>query len=280
MKSAPQIDPARMAKIVPFSFKARDGLTLYGYMTMPRDGGKNLPAIINPHGGPIGIRDDWGFNGEAQLLASRGYLVVQLNYRGSGGYGQAFEDRGHGEWGAKMQDDLTDATRWVAAQGYADPSRICIYGGSYGGYASLMAVAREPDLYKCAVGYAGVYDLEMMYHKGDVSSRESGKRYLRRTIGTDESQLHARSPAFLADRIKAPVFLAAGLKDERAPPEQTAAMRDALKAAGHPAEEVILEPNEMHGFYAEDAQFNLYTKMLGFFDKYIGPAAHAAAAAK
>ena len=276
MKGAPQLDPARMSKVVPFSFKARDGLTLYGYMTMPRGGGKGLPTIINPHGGPIGIRDDWGFNGEAQLLASRGYLVVQLNYRGSGGYGQAFEDRGHGEWGTKMQDDLTDVTRWVAAQGYADPSRVCIYGGSYGGYASLMAVAKEPDLYKCAVGYAGVYDLEMMYHKGDVSERESGKRYLRRTIGTDETQLHARSPAFLADRIKAPVFLAAGLKDERAPPEQTAAMRDALKAAGHPAEEVILEPNEMHGFYAEDAQFNLYAKMLAFFDKYIGTAAPAA----
>ena len=276
MKGAPQLDPARMSKVVPFSFKARDGLTLYGYMTMPRGGGKGLPTIINPHGGPIGIRDDWGFKGEAQLLASRGYLVVQLNYRGSGGYGQAFEDRGHGEWGTKMQDDLTDVTRWVAAQGYADPSRVCIYGGSYGGYASLMAVAKEPDLYKCAVGYAGVYDLEMMYHKGDVSERESGKRYLRRTIGTDETQLHARSPAFLADRIKAPVFLAAGLKDERAPPEQTAAMRDALKAAGHPAEEVILEPNEMHGFYAEDAQFNLYAKMLAFFDKYIGTAAPAA----
>ena len=277
MKGQAQLDPARMAKVVPFSFKARDGLMLYGYMTMPRGGGKGLPTIINPHGGPIGIRDDWGFNGEAQLLASRGYLVVQLNYRGSGGYGQAFEDRGHGEWGAKMQDDLTDATHWVADQGYADPSRICIYGGSYGGYASLMAVAKEPDLYKCAVGYAGIYDLEMMYRKGDISERESGKRYLRRTIGTDETQLHARSPALLAERIKVPVFLAAGLKDVRAPPEQTAAMRDALKAAGHPAEEVILEPDEMHGFYAEDAQFNLYTKMLGFFDKYIGAGGRATA---
>jgi dipeptidyl aminopeptidase/acylaminoacyl peptidase len=278
MKSAPQLDPARMAQVVPFSFKARDGLTLYGYMTMPRGGGKGLPTIINPHGGPIGIRDDWGFNNEAQLLASRGYLVVQLNYRGSGGYGQAFEDRGHGEWGAKMQDDLTDVTRWVAAQGYADPSRTCIYGGSYGGYASLMAVAKEPGLYKCAVGYAGIYDLEMMYHEGDISERESGKRYLRRTIGTDETQLRARSPALLADRIEVPVFLAAGLKDERAPPKQTMAMRDALKAAGHPAEEVILEPNEMHGFYAEDAQFNLYAKMLAFFDKHIGPGSGAAPA--
>ncbi|MFT3898167.1 MAG: S9 family peptidase [Thermomonas sp.] len=273
MKSRAELPPERMAQVVPFSFKARDGLTLYGYMTVPRGGGKGLPAIINPHGGPIGVRDDWGFNSEAQLLASRGYLVVQLNYRGSGGYGQAFEDRGHGQWGAKMQDDLVDVTHWVAAQGYADPSRICIYGASYGGYAALEGVAREPDLYKCAVGYAGIYDLDMMYHEGDISERESGKRYLRRTIGTDESQLHSRSPALMADRIKVPVMLAAGLKDERAPPEQTAAMRDALKAAGHPAEEVILEPNEMHGFYAEDAQLNLYTKMLGFFDKYIGPAA-------
>lgn len=276
MKGRPELPAERMAKVVPFSFKARDGLVLYGYMTMPPGGGKHLPTIINPHGGPIGVRDDWGFDSEAQLLASRGYLVVQLNYRGSGGYGQAFEDRGHGEWGGKMQDDLTDVTHWVAEQGYADPSRICIYGGSYGGYASLMGVAKEPDLYKCAVGYVGVYDLDMMYHEGDISERESGKRFLRRTIGTDETQLRARSPTVLADRIKAPVFLAAGLKDVRAPSKHTTAMRDALKAAGHPAEVVILQPDEMHGFYGEDAQLNLYTKMLAFFDKYIGPGSRAA----
>lgn len=270
MKSRPGLDPAKMAHVVPFSFKARDGQLLHGYMTMPGGQSHGLPTIIHPHGGPIGVRDDWGFDAEAQMLANRGYLVVQLNYRGSGGYGKAFEDAGHGQWGQKMQDDLTDATHWVVEQGYANPNRMCIYGASYGGYASLMGAAKEPSLYKCAVGYVGVYDLPLMFKKGDISERDSGQRYLKRTLGTDPQQWHDRSPVFLADRIKVPVFLAAGLKDVRAPHEQTEEMRDALKAAGHPAEVVILQPNEMHGFYGEAASLNLYTKMMAFFDKYIG----------
>ena len=273
MKSRPALDPSRMAHVQPFSFKARDGRTLYGYMTVPRGDAKRLPTIIHPHGGPIGIRDDWGFNWENQMLANRGYLVVQVNFRGSGGYGKAFEDAGHGEWGRKMQDDLTDATHWVVEQGYADPQRMCIYGASYGGYASLMGAAREPALYQCAAGYVGVYDLNMMFHEGDISERDSGQRYLKRTLGADAQDLRQRSPTSLADQIRVPVFLAAGLKDVRAPHEHTEAMRDALKAAGHPADIVILQPNEMHGFYDEDANLNLYTKMLGFFDKYIGAGA-------
>jgi len=278
MKNRPGLDPARMAHVLPFSFTARDGKTIYGYLTVPRGESKGLPTIIHPHGGPIGIRDDWGFDWESQLLASRGYLVVQVNFRGSGGYGKAFEDAGHGEWGRKMQDDLTDATRWVVEHGYADPKRMCIYGASYGGYASLMGAAREPALYRCAVGYVGVYDLNMMFHKGDISERDSGRRYLKRTLGDDVPELRQRSPAYLADRIEVPVFLAAGLKDVRAPYQHTEAMRDALKAAGHPAEVVILQPNEMHGFYDEDANLNLYTKMLVFFDKYIGDDAKPVAA--
>src|SRR4249919_696644 len=279
MKNRPALDPAKMAHVLPFSFKARDGKTIYGYMTVPRGKSKGLPTIIHPHGGPIGIRDDWGFDWESQLLANRGYLVVQVNFRGSGGYGKAFEAAGHGEWGRKMQDDLTDATHWVVEQGYADPQRMCIYGASYGGYASLMGAASEPSLYQCAVGYVGVYDLNMMFHKGDISEGDSGQRYLKRTLGGDTPELRERSPAYLADRIKVPVFLAAGLKDVRAPHQQTEAMRDALKTAGHPADVVILQPNEMHGFYEEDANLNLYTKMLAFFDKYIGDGDRPVAAA-
>jgi dipeptidyl aminopeptidase/acylaminoacyl peptidase len=278
MKNRPGLDPAKMAHVLPFSFKARDGRTLYGYMTMPQGRSKGLPTIIHPHGGPIGIRDDWGFDWESQLLANRGYLVVQVNYRGSGGYGKAFEDAGHGEWGRKMQDDLTDATHWVVEQGYADPKRMCIYGASYGGYASLMGAAKEPTLYQCAAGYVGVYDLNMMFHKGDIPERDSGRRYLKRTLGEDTPELRQWSPAYLADRIKVPVFLAAGLKDVRAPYQHTEAMRDALKDAGHPADVVILQPDEMHGFYEEDANLNLYTKLLAFFDKYIGDGAGTVAA--
>ena len=279
MKNRPSLDPSKMAQVQAFSFRARDGQTLYGYMTVPRGQSKGLPTIIHPHGGPIGVRDDWGFDWESQLLANRGYLVVQVNFRGSAGYGKSFEDAGHGQWGQKMQDDLTDATHWVVDQGYADPKRMCIYGASYGGYASLMGVAKEPTLYRCAVGYVGVYDLNMMFHKGDISERDSGRRYLKRTLGADTPELRQHSPAYLADRIQVPVFLAAGLKDVRAPYQHTEAMRDALDAAGHPAEVVILQPNEMHGFYDEKANLNLYTKMLGFFDKYIGAGAGSTASA-
>jgi dipeptidyl aminopeptidase/acylaminoacyl peptidase len=266
------LDPKRMATVQPFSFKARDGVEMYGYLTIP-NGRKpeNLPMIVNPHGGPIGPRDDWGFNWETQMFASRGYLVLQLNYRGSGGYGQGFQDMGHGEWGGKMQDDLTDVTRWAVQKGYADPERICIYGGSYGGYAALMGVAKEPDLYRCAVGYVGVYDLvSTMYKKGDIRERKSGKRFLEHTLGTDVGERRDNSPAFQAAKIKAPVFLAAGLADQRAPYQHTEKMRDALAAAGHPADVVILQEKEGHGFYKEANNLNLYTKMLAFFDRYIG----------
>jgi dipeptidyl aminopeptidase/acylaminoacyl peptidase len=261
-----------MADVKPVKIKSRDGIDLYGYLTIPK--GKspksNLPLIINPHGGPIGPRDNWGFNWEAQLFASRGYAVLQLNFRGSGGYGQAFQDMGHMQWGGKMQDDLTDATLWAIKEGHADAKRICIYGGSYGGYASLMGPAKEQGLYQCAVGYVGVYDMPMMFTKGDISQRDSGKRFLYKTIGSDSAVLKAISPTELASKIKVPVFLAAGARDVRAPPEHTEAMRDALVKAGNPPEEVIIQSGEMHGFYEEANNLNLYTKMLAFFDKHIG----------
>lgn len=272
MRNRPWLDPEKMAEVKPIKIKSRDGMDLYGYLTIPN--GKslksNLPLIVNPHGGPIGPRDNWGFNQEAQLFASRGYLVLQLNFRGSGGYGKAFQDMGHGEWGGKMQDDLTDATQWAIKEGHADPKRICIYGGSYGGYASLMGVAKEQGLYQCAVGYVGVYDLPMMYTKGDIPESIPGRRYLQHTIGSKQADLKARSPSELAHKIKVPVFLAAGARDSRAPPEHTEAMRDALIKAGNPPEEVIIQSGEMHGFYDEKNNLNLYTKMLAFFDKHIG----------
>ena len=274
MRNRQWLDPEKMAEVKPIKIRSRDGIDLYGYLTIPR--GKslksNLPLIVNPHGGPIGPRDNWNFNFEAQMFASRGYMVLQLNFRGSGGYGQAFQDLAHREWGGKMQDDLTDATLWAIKEGHADPKRICIYGGSYGGYASLMGVAKEQGLYQCAVGYVGIYDLPMMYTKGDIPERDSGRRYLERTIGRDQAELKARSPAELAHKIKVPVFLAAGARDVRAPPEHTEAMRDALIKAGNPAEVVIIQTGEMHGFYDEKNSLNLYTKMMAFFDKHIGKA--------
>lgn len=271
MKSRQWLDAKKMAEVRPITLKARDGLELHGYLTIPNGKElKNLPMIVNPHGGPIGPRDNWGFSVDTQLLANRGYLVLQVNFRGSGGYGLAFQDKGHRQWGGAMQDDLTDATRWAIEQGYADGKRICVYGGSYGGYASFMGAAKEPDLYQCAFGYVGVYDMHMMYKKGDIPERESGRRFLERTISNDDATLDAISPSTLAARIKVPVFLAAGARDPRAPPEQTEAMRDALIKAGNPPVETIIQSGEMHGFYDEKANLNLYTKMLAFFEKNIG----------
>lgn len=265
------LDKKKMASVKPFSFTSRDGKKIHGYLTIPKgSNGKNLPMIVNPHGGPIGPRDNWGFNSETQMFANRGYLVLQVNFRGSGGYGKAFQDAGHGQWGQGIQNDIIDATRWAIQQGHADKDRICIYGGSFGGYSSLMAPAREPDLFKCAVGYVGVYDMEMMYDKGDIPERESGQRFLRRTLGTDKAGLRATSPTSLVNNIKIPVLLAAGARDARAVPEQTEAMRDALVRAGNPPVETIIQSGEMHGFYKEENNLSLYTKMLDFFAKNIG----------
>jgi len=281
MQGRAWLDPKKMASVKPFSVKTRDGTTVYGYLTLPNGStGKNLPLIVNPHGGPIGPRDNWGFDNISQLLASRGYAVLQVNFRGSSGYGKAFRDAGHGQWAQGIQNDILDATHWAINQGYADKDRICIFGGSFGGYSSLMAPIREPGLFKCAVGYVGVYDLEMLYTKGDIPQRESGRRYLRRTVGTDKAVLRAGSPTALADKVGIPVLLVAGARDERAVPEQTEAMRDALVKAGNPPVETIIQSGEMHGFYKEENNLALYTKMLEFFERNIGTHVQVGAPAK
>ena len=158
-----EIDPATSGEVTPIDLKSRDGLDLHGYLTLPKGSpGKNLPTVVLVHGGPFGIFDTWTFNDDAQLLAKAGYAVVQINFRGSGNFGRSFKSAGAREFGGKMQDDVTDATRWAIAQGIADASRICIYGGSYGAFAALTGVAKEPELYKCAVGYVGLYDLPIL----------------------------------------------------------------------------------------------------------------------
>lgn len=266
-----QLDKVKLATIRPFSFTSRDGRQIHAFLTLPNGSdGKNLPLIVNPHGGPIGPRDDWRFNPEAQLFASRGYATVQVNYRGSGGYGKAFQDAGHQQWAEGIQNDILDATHWAIDNGYADRNRICIYGGSFGGYSSLMAPIREPGLFKCTFGYVGVYDVDMMFKKGDISESNFGQRYLRRTHGTDPKSWAESSPARRAAEVKIPVYLAAGARDVRTPPEQTELMNKALIAAGNKPEGMIIQPGEMHGFYGEEARINLYTEMLRFFDRHIG----------
>ncbi len=263
------IDPQRVAVMKPVSFKARDGIDLQGYLTAPVGAeAKGAPLIVYIHGGPYGIYDIWGFDLDAQMLAAHGYAVLQVNYRGSGNHGHAFTLAGKREWGGKMQDDITDATRWAIQQGIADPARICLYGASYGGYASLMGVAKEPALYRCAAGYVGVYDLPTMHTDGDVRDRASGKTYIEEWIGP-KSEIGKASPNRLASQIKVPVFLAAGGEDERAPIQHTEMMEKALRNAGVPVEAVYY-PTEGHGFYKLENEREFYGKLLSFFQKNLG----------
>lgn len=262
--------PEAMGEVRAVQLKSRDGRTLHGVLTLPPgSAGRGLPMVVNPHGGPIGIRDDFSFNSEAQMLAEAGYAVLQVNFRGSGGYGREFLQAGAREWGGKMQDDLTDATKWAVAEGIAASDRICIYGASYGGYASLMGAVREPALYRCAVGYIGVYDLDKV-----VRDSASGSR-LGRVFSTDwignKGELAASSPNRLADRIKIPVFLAAGGEDTVAPVEHTRMMESALRKAGVPVESLYFK-NESHGFYKEEHRREYYTKLLDFLARHLGGA--------
>lgn len=264
------VDPVRMAVVKPVELKARDGVPMRGYLTLPPGKGeRNLPLVVYPHGGPFGEYDVWGFDTDPQVLAAAGYAVLQVNYRGSGNYGRKFYQSGALQWGLAMQDDLTDATRWAIDQGIADRDRICIYGASYGAYASLMGAAKEPGLYRCAAGYVGVYDLVMLSAK---ESRE-GKRWKTWTsewMGTSES-LAAVSPNRFANRIKIPIFLAAGGEDEVAPMEHSEKMERALKDAGVPVETLYYR-TEGHGFYTIEHQREYYTRLLAFLQKHIGAA--------
>ncbi|QDH69398.1 alpha/beta hydrolase family protein [Marilutibacter alkalisoli] len=262
-------DPDGMGEMRPVTFKARDGLSLHGYLTLPNgSGGSSLPMVVMPHGGPFGIQDTWGFDTNAQLLAGAGYAVLQVNFRGSGGFGKAFRAAGAKQWGRAMQDDLTDATRWAIQQGIADSGRICIFGASYGAYASLMGVAKEPGLYRCAAGYVGVYDLPTMHVHGDIQERRSGGTYLKEWVG-ERDEVAEVSPARLADRIKVPVFLAAGGEDQRTPIKHSEMMERALKKEGVPVETLYYK-TEGHGFYKEEHQREFYTQLLAFLSRNLG----------
>lgn len=270
MSSRSWIDPEQMAAVEPITVTARDGLQLHGYLTVPNGvEPRNLPTVVMVHGGPHGPRDEWGFDPDVQAIASRGYAVLQINFRGSGGYGNVFLTTGYRKWGREMQDDVTDATLWAVEQGIADPERLCIYGGSYGGYAALMGVVREPDLYKCALGYVGVYDLKLMHRDGDIPDSKYGRAYLDRALGNDSEDLEARSPAYNVDRIKADLLIVSGGKDERVPLSQAKKLRRMLDRAGKTYGWHV-EKKEGHGFADEENRLRFYEMMMEFFDRNIG----------
>ncbi len=263
-----QIDPAQMAERRPISFKARDGLELHGYITLPeRTDGKLPPLVLMPHGGPHGVSDEWFFDNGAQFLASRGYAVLQVNFRGSGGRGKAFQQSGWRQWGAQIQDDLIDGVKYVTAQRLVDGSRACAYGASFGGYSAMMVTVRAPELFKCAVGFAGVYDLNMLYNdKGGEGKRLNN--IFTDFLGTDKAERSQFSPAMHADKIKVPVMLVHGKDDKNVRFEHATVMRQALEKAGN-SPEWIAVPDEGHGFYATKNVTAFYQKLEAFLGKHL-----------
>ncbi len=269
-KRHPQLDSKLLAKTQSISFIARDGMNINGYLTKPiNQSDEKLPMIVLPHGGPHGIRDFWGYDWEVQLLANKGYAILQINFRGSGGFGTSFEELGHGNWGTSMQDDITDGTLDMINKGIVDSERICIYGSSYGGYAALTGAVREPELYKCVIGSMGVYNLPMMFKKGDIPQDERGLNYLSKVLGDDIKVQKKRSPVYYADKIKAEVLLIHGAKDGRAPIAQAKSLMKAFDKVGKNYQWLKLN-DEAHGYYDEENRKKVYSKILKFLDQNIG----------
>lgn len=270
--TAPWIHPEQMSERRPFRFKASDGMELEGILTLPKGRRQtNLPMVLLPHGGPYDVKDSWFFDSDSQMLASRGYLVLQVNFRGSGGRGPGFEQAGYKKWGTRIQQDLTDGVKWAIANHYADPKRICVYGGSFGGYSALMQVIREPTMYKCAVSYDGVTDLNMQVDKSDTAQSEGGRNYFHMVMG-DKKTRAANSPVNLVDKIQVPVFLIHGEDDKRVPYAEATEMRSALQRAGKRVE-WLAKSGEGHGFYDENNRLEMITKLLDFLQQNIGPGA-------
>jgi dipeptidyl aminopeptidase/acylaminoacyl peptidase len=268
--SREEIDPEQMAPRRPISFRARDGLVLHGFLTMPaHPAGSKVPMVLLPHGGPFDIADHWFFDTDAQFLASRGYAVLQVNYRGSGGRGPDFKVAGYREWGGKIQDDLVDGVRWAVATGEIDGGRMCVYGGSFGGYSAMMLAAREPAMFKCAIGYAGVYDLNLLFKPKNNRWDDATANYFHKTVGADKADLDRYSPAQLADKIAIPVMLVHGGQDKTALVENAEKMREALTRAGRPPE-WFLAPSEGHGFYAIKHRTEFYQRLETFLAKHLG----------
>jgi dipeptidyl aminopeptidase/acylaminoacyl peptidase len=270
-KLSPWLNEDELAFMKPISYKSRDGLIINGYLTLPKDKvAKNLSIIVNPHGGPW-ARDIWGYDSEVQFLANRGYAVLQMNFRGSTGYGKKFWEASFKEWGKKMQDDVTDGVKWLIEEGIADEKKICIYGGSYGGYATLAGLTFTPDLYACGVDYVGVANLftfmktippywkpylDMMYEMVGNPER-------------DKELLESSSPAFHVDKIKAPLLVAQGAKDPRVNIDESNQIVNALKARGIDVPYLVKE-NEGHGFHNEENRFDFYEAMEKFLEKHLG----------
>ncbi len=268
---APWIPEEQMAEVKPIQYQSRDGLTIHGYLTLPKgDKDRKWPLVVNPHGGPW-ARDTWRYNSQVQFLANRGYAVFQMNFRGSTGYGKKFLEASYKQWGKKMLDDVTDGVNWLIEKGIVNKKRICIYGGSYGGYKTLAALAFTPDIYACGVDYVGVSNLlTFMKTIPPYWTTELEKMY--EMVGDpekDKEQLIATSPALQANKIKAPLLVVQGAKDPRVNKAESDQMVEALRKRGVEVPYLVKE-NEGHGFRNEENRFEFYETMEKFLAKHIG----------
>ncbi|OUV63348.1 MAG: hypothetical protein CBC82_04385 [Cellvibrionales bacterium TMED122] len=261
------MDPSILRPMHISEVLTQDGFSIPVRLTLP-DGDGPAPLIVNPHGGPHGVFDEWAFNYETQLLASRGYAVLQINFRGSGGLGKKFEDAGHKEWGGQMIEDIAAATRWAMTHRGIDERRVCAYGGSYGAYASYMLAAREPSMLRCVIGYVGVYDLSLLYRTGDIPKSWGGVGYLERAVGRDDDMLADFSPVNHASKITAASMLIHGEDDNRAPIDHAYAMRDALRATGTDPDWLEIDDSG-HGAGNIRTRLELYEALLGFLDQHL-----------
>ncbi|MEJ2236740.1 MAG: S9 family peptidase [Gemmatimonadales bacterium] len=267
----PDLADYTLATMKPVSFQSRDGFPIHGYLHIPpASNAKNLPLVLNVHGGPW-HRDTWGYDPEGQWLANRGYAVLQVNFRGSTGFGKEFLNAGDKEWGGKMHDDLVDAVRWVVDQGIADPTRIAIYGGSYGGYAALVGATFTPELFKCAVDIVGPSNL-ITFIETIPPYWSTYINMLHKRVGNPETEtdfLRSRSPLFHVDNIKIPVLIAQGANDPRVKRAESEQIVAAMKRKGIDYE-YILFPDEGHGFAKPANRLKFYAAAESFLAKHLG----------
>jgi dipeptidyl aminopeptidase/acylaminoacyl peptidase len=272
----PALEKYKLANMQPISLQARDEMTIYGYLTLPVGlEPKNLPMVLNVHGGPW-LRDMWGLENEAQWLANRGYAVLQINFRGSWGYGKAYLNAGNREWGGKMHDDLIDGKNWAVKQGYADPKQVCIMGLSYGGYATLVGLTFTPDDFVCGVDRFGISNL-VTWLSTIPTYWEPVKALHKKRVGdveTEQEFLKSRSPLFKADQIKAPLLIGQGANDPRVKQAESDQIVAAMRQNRKPVEYIVF-PDEGHGFARPENRLIFYAAAEPFLAKYLGGRAEA-----
>jgi dipeptidyl aminopeptidase/acylaminoacyl peptidase len=268
---APWLDENKMAPMNPIKYQSRDGLTIRGYLTLPVGvEAKNIPVIVYPHGGPW-LRDKWGFNPVVQFFANRGYAVLQVNYRGSSGYGVDFWMKGFKQWGQGMQDDVTDGVNWLIEQGIADKSQIAIFGYSFGGYMALCGLTSTPDLYRCGVSYVGITNI-FTFLRDIPPAWSSYRSMIYEMVGDpekDQDMLRKVSPYFNVDKITAPVFIAQGANDPKVNEAETEEMINKLRKKGIPVE-YMLKEGEGHGYRNEENRIELFLNIEKFLEKNMG----------